>query len=265
MGTSPIRGEISIFPYRAIFFVTRPKEQHLKTETSSQKRFTQEQRQRLAILHDDIDVWTLPLKEKYKNSTLFEFSTGSETLDENYLNRQKKRTIYGIPEREISEMLQRKEYYLAQMVSITKGITVRSITNKLPNIHQDAKRIAVTSANSFKQSSILISTVKMQLDTLMELDNPSREDIEKKDTLDGIYRWAKANSRDSVEVWWRSDRVTYSAYDKEEHIIVRSGFFKGGVFVPPWCNVREPIYRKPRSDKNGTLVELNKNYFFALR
>jgi len=233
-----------------------------------EQRFTQEQRRQLAVLHDDIDAWVGELYANLSNSVVADLTPEENDPHEESSSKPKKpRLVFSIDRALFPPMVEMVEHFLARMMSITENVTVRSVTNKLPHLIEEADLVTISASNSFKHSLRAISSVERQFAILEEKENPEGDDLEKKEILAGVLEWMRSHDREAVEVWFRSDRVTFNAYDRQNRALALSEFFRGGVIVPHGCEVRLPQRRKPRSDKIDPhlIKRLTENYYFVLK
>ncbi len=229
-----------------------------------EERFTLEQRKELAELHDAIDEFVLDFHETHFGEILLDLTPPSgEDKQE-----KKPRCVYGISTEEIHEGMIACDVFSNRMNDITKGIAVRSVTNKLPNFFPSASRINVSSANSFKASSKSILQLEREINVLKDFENPDEENVKKRALLERVESFMNANEMEFIETRNRADRITFSAFDaNNEPLFEGVSFFKGGVVVPFACQVRPPMQRKFRSDriKEDEVLSLTDNFVFILK
>lgn len=224
------------------------------------ERFTMEQRRNLALLHDDIDLFVEDFHTKHHDKIILDLTPPAGENEK----PKKLRCVYGLSRLELLKGEELCSIFLHRMMAITNNKVVRSITNKLPNFYLTATRLSINSSNSFRAKITLLPEIIREIDALMDYEYRDEKHDIKREKLQSVKEYMIKHQMESIETRTRTDRITYSAYDKDDTLLKEVGFFHGGVAVPRDCQIREPIKRKFRSDKirKEDIISITEDFIF---
>lgn len=227
----------------------------LKTAKEEKERLTPEQRQNLAILHDDIDEAVFSFREENAEHIVFDITPPTQEGEK----PKKPRLIYGLPKPEIVKGATLMENFLHRMLSITDDLVVRSVTNKLIHFVPQARRLTVSKTTSQRAVVRNRAFFSIRKKIIEEMETVSEDDALNLEAYTKILDFMTRKNIETINGRTYSDRVTFSAFDENEKQIATMLFFQGGVVVPNDCSIREPLERKSRNDKvEGSGVEIVK-------
>jgi len=230
-----------------------------------EERFTEEQRQELALLHQDIDEFVANLYYHHGNSILLDLTPQT---DEDEVKKKLRCVIGFEDENEIQNGYNTVLIYENRMNEITDNIMVHSIKNKLPHFFLNASRLTVSSSSSFKASFKSLTRVQDELDVLSKVEAPDEENLFKRTIYEKVIDFMIKNQMEFIDTRNKIDRITFNVFDHQnEPILNKVGFFQGGVIVPIDCSIRTPVVRKFRSDriKEEEILHLTENFIFILK
>ena len=205
-------------------------------QSTAVKTLSDQQKQELFVLHEDIDFYMNDFYQKHKKNIVKKDVRGLMSSTQ----KLKEKNVYALKEKEVKRIKIDMESLYSRMINITKGIVVKSISNKLlvalPNAKQwyVSKKIGHTSKNV--KTVDIEGIIKGLEEEILDLKNVAlKKKTEQIENYQKAHTFAIKHNLHHLQLRRAVNDVTLYAYDAENKLVDmdQEGVkFKGGIVVP---------------------------------